>query len=110
MSLPNDVDSIQRFCCIVDYLAHFLPRISQVTEPLRKLTVKGETWEWRDEHAKAFQKAKNLVAKAPVLAYYDVQKPLVVQYDASERGLGAALLQDDQPVVLASRALAPTEV
>lgn len=109
MSLPNDVYSIQRFCGIVDYLAHFLPRISQVTEPLRKLTVKGETWEWRDEHAKAFQKAKNLVAKAPVPTYYDSQKPLV-QYDASERGLGAALLQDDQPVVLASRALAPTEV
>lgn len=78
-------------------------------QPLGKLTVKGEAWEWRDEHAKAFQKAKNLVAKTPVLAYYDLQKPLV-QYDASERGLGAALLQDDQPVVLASRALAPTEV
>lgn len=50
------------------------------------------------------------MTKAPVLAYYDVLKPLEIQCDASETGLGAALLQNGQPVSFASRALTPTEI
>ena len=45
----------------------------------------------------------------PVLKYYDVQEPVVVQCDASEHGLGAALLQNGQPVAFASRSLSQTE-
>lgn len=50
------------------------------------------------------------MTKAPVLAYYDLRKPLEIQCDASETGLGAALLQNGQPVSFASRALTPTEI
>ena len=44
-----------------------------------------------------------------MLKYYDVQEPVVVQCDASERGSGAALLQNGQPVAFASRSLSQTE-
>ena len=44
-----------------------------------------------------------------MLKYYDVQEPVVVQCDASEHGLLAALLQNGQPVVFASRSLSQTE-
>ena len=43
-----------------------------------------------------------------MLKYY-VQEPVVVQCDASEHGLGAALLQKDQPIAFASRFLSETE-
>lgn len=46
---------------------------------------------------------------APILAYYNPKKELTVQCDASEKGLGAALLQEGQPVSFANRALTPTE-
>ncbi|XP_040356411.1 uncharacterized protein K02A2.6-like [Ixodes scapularis] len=110
MPPPTDVQGVQRFCGMVNYLARFLPKLSQVTEPLRKLVINSEPWAWSDEQDNAFQETKNLVARAPVLAYYNPQKPLMVQCDASERGLGAALLQDGQPLSFASRALTPTEV
>ena len=39
---------------------------------------------------------------APVLAYFDNEKTVHIQCDASERGLGAALLQNGKPVSFAS--------
>ena len=53
-------------------------------------------------------KIKQLVSPAPVLQYYDVTKPVVVQCDASGKRLGAVLLQN-KPVCYASRALSDAE-
>ena len=57
----------------------------------------------------AFEDVKKLVTNAPILSYYDSKKPLMIQCDASEKGLGAALLQEGQPIAFASRALTDTE-
>jgi hypothetical protein len=49
-----------------------------------------------------------LTAK-PVLKYYDPKLQLVLQSDASETGLGATIMQENQPIAYASRALTNTE-
>ena len=41
---------------------------------------------------------KKEIAKAPVLAYYNPRKQTVLQKDASIKGLGACLLQDEKLV------------
>ena len=46
-----------------------------------------------------------MVTAPPLLKYYQREKDLVIQCDASEGGLGAALLQDGRPLAYASRAL-----
>ena len=46
---------------------------------------------------------------APILSYYDPKEELVTQCDASQKGLGAALLQKGKPIAYASRALTDTE-
>ncbi len=52
---------------------------------------------------------KDLLTKAPVLAYYDPNKPATLSVDASQSGLGATLLQNKQPVAYASCALTSCE-
>ena len=47
--------------------------------------------------------------QAPVLAYFDPCKGLIIQYDASGHGLGAALLQDGQPLAYGNRELSEAE-
>ena len=48
---------------------------------------------------------KREISKAPVLAYYNLLKETVLQTDASLKGLGACLLQEEKPVYFASKAL-----
>lgn len=62
-------------------------------------------WEWGEEQDAAFNKIKLMVTTAPLLKYYEPNKKLTIQCDASSTGLGATLLQDDQPLAYASRAL-----
>ena len=53
--------------------------------------------------------AKDLISRAPVLSYYDPLKELALENDACEYGLGAALIQEEQPVAYASYSLSDTE-
>ena len=96
MTRPTDVEGVQRINGFVNYLAKFLPKLSDVTEPIRQLTRKDVPWNWSESQENAFQEMKSLVKKAPVLAYFDNEKTVHIQCDASERGLGAALLQTER--------------
>jgi hypothetical protein len=52
---------------------------------------------------------KKLVTEAPVLRYYNPDKPLTLSVDASSTGLGCCLMQEGQPIAYASRALTKTQ-
>ena len=78
-------------------------------EPIRRLTRKDEPWSWTEEQGKALQEVQKTVTEAPILSYYDSSSPLAIQSDASQKGLGAALLQSQKPVAYASCALTDTE-
>ena len=57
----------------------------------------------------AFTEVKQLVTQAPVFAYYSPHKELVIQCDASSRKLGAAVMQEEQPLACASQTLTDRE-
>ena len=48
---------------------------------------------------------KKEIARAPILTYYNPRKQTVLQTDASIKGLGACLLQDEKLVYFAGKAL-----
>ena len=48
---------------------------------------------------------KQKIVSAPILAYYNPKKQTVLQTDASIKGLGTCLLQEEKPVFFASKAL-----
>ena len=106
---PTDVHSLHPFLGMVNYLAKFLPRLSDETEVLRKLTERGAEWCWLPAHADAVARVKEMIVTALVLAYCDVSKPVVIQCDAFQTRLGAALLQEGRRVAYSSRVMTPTE-
>ena len=73
------------------------------------LTRKGQLWKWTDDCEKAVRTIKNKISAAPVLAYYDPKQCLVLQVDSSKDGIGAVLMQNNQPLEYASRALTKSE-
>ena len=50
-----------------------------------------------------------MVTNAPVLCFYSLHDEVTIQCNASQSGLGAALLQNGQPVAYSSRALTSAE-
>ena len=109
MENPTDVDGVRWLQGMVTYLAKFLPKLSTVMEPIRRLTKQDVEFKWSEEQDKAMEEIKKLVTTAPILAYYNPKKELVIQCDASSTGLGAVILQDGKPLGYASRALSATE-
>ena len=94
----------------VNYLSKFLPRLPEVAQPLRNLIAKEAPFLWSPHHELAFAEIKQLVVNHPVLEFYHHKAEVTLQCDASDYGLGAALLQDGQPVAYASRTLSPVEI
>lgn len=109
MPAPTDKAGVQRFLGLVQYLSKFLPNLSDMTKPLRELTQQDVEWDWGDEQARALDRLKDSVTRTPVLRYYNLEDEVTIQCDASQSGLGAALLQNGQPIAYASRALTSAE-
>ena len=71
-------------------------------------------WLWTSVQDTAFNKLKEMIMEAPVLAYYSQDASKIVSADASAYGIGAVLLQlqDDgrkAPVSYISRVLSSAE-
>ena len=109
MPTPADPHAVQLYLGMLNFLARFCPKLSDVVKPLRELTHKDVPFEWTEAHDKAFVVSKNLIAHAPVLRYFNPQLPVTLQVDASAVGVGGALLQNDQPVAFYSNTLTATE-
>ena len=109
MPNPTDVAGVQRLLGLAQYLAKFLPHLSDITKLLRELTRNDTDWMWESSQQNAVDTLKKAVASTPVLRYYNLADEVTIQCDASQSGLGAALMQNGQPVAYASRALTPPE-
>lgn len=109
MPAPSNVDEVDRLKGLVGYLSRFMPNLSTVMSPITELTRAGVAWTWDAVHDEALKKVKELICKAPALAYFDPGKQLEIQSDASGQGLGAALLQEGRPIAYHSRALRDAE-
>ena len=87
----------------------FLARLLELAELIRELSKDKVPFNWGPEHQAAFKQIKKEIVRAPILAYYNPKKETTLQTDASTKGLGACLLQDQKPVYFASKALTETQ-
>ena len=60
MLKPTDVAAVRRLIGFVNYLQRFLPNLSGVCEPLRKLTHKDTAWRWTKEQQLTYDTMKQL--------------------------------------------------
>ena len=93
----------------VNYLSRYLPKLAEAVAPLRILIEKSVPFYWQSQQQQSFEQVKKLVTTTPVLKFYNAEEEVTIQCDTSEKGLGATLLQNGQPVTFASRALSKTE-
>ena len=111
MTVPETKQQLQSFLGMVTYMGNFIPHLSHHMEPLRQMLKKDVTFYWDDQLTRSFQEIKHLLKRATSkpLRYYDRRKEVIVQADASLRGLGACLIQDGKPIAFASKSLTGVE-
>lgn len=106
---PADKGKLKSFLGMCNYLTKFIPHLSEETAPLRELMKQDVQFVWDTPQIQAFNQVKKSIAESIALTYYDVNKAVTLQVDASQSGLGACLLQDGKPVAYASSALTDTQ-
>ena len=107
---PTNVPSLQRLLDKIKYLAQYILNKSTITAPLRgSLKKEVSEWNWTFEHGSTMNKLHEALTSEPVLSYYDVTKPVTIQADASQSGLGACLVQDGNPIAYVSRSMTSAE-
>ena len=93
----------------MNYLSQFVPRFADKASDLRNLLTDNTPWTWEPSHLHDFEDLKAEIAKEGCLKYNDTSKPLCLEVDASLRGLGAALVQEGQPISFGSKSLIDCE-
>ena len=109
MPTPQDKEDLHRFIGMITYLASYIPKFAELVQPLRDLLKSDVPFIWQDDHQATFEALKRYVTSTSCLQYFDPNKHTFVEVDASQKRLGACLVQDGKPVAFAPKALKPHE-
>jgi len=101
--IPKNVRDVRSFLGLANYYRTFVPKFSEVAEPLIRLTEKSNDFAWTEDCDSAFQALKDKLSSPPILAYPDFSEDFILDTDASNLGMGAVLsqMQDGKEVVIA---------
>lgn len=118
--IPQTVKQVRAFLGFAGYYRRFIHSFSKLAAPLHAL-LKGTATarqgntrvNWAEACQDSFERLKEALICAPVLAYADFSRPFQLYTDASLDGLGAVLAQEqdgqERVIAYASRSLHPPE-
>lgn len=110
---PTSVKQLQAFLGLVGYYRTFIPRFSDIAKPLTTLLKKNAPWRWDQPQRGAFKSLKSWLTEEAVVALPDLNRPFIIETDASGIGIAAVLLQEKdghlRPVSFISRTLTEAE-
>ncbi|GJW01822.1 putative reverse transcriptase domain-containing protein [Tanacetum coccineum] len=93
---PKTATEIRQFLGLVGYYRRFIEGFSKIAKSLTKLTQKKVMFDWGDKQEAAFQQLKEKLCSAPILALPEGAENFIVYYDASHKGLGVVLMQNEK--------------
>ena len=111
--VPKMAKEVHLFLGLASYYQRFIPKFAKWANPLHDLirpiaTKKKHAgtrlqplppdlppFKWDLQHQESFDRLKDALTSSPILAYPNYDKPFILETDASLKGLGAVLSQED---------------
>ena len=110
---PTCATDVRSFLGLAGFYRRFVHGFARIAAPLTALTGAKAAWKWTTQEHTAFLALKKALTTTPVLATPDFTRPFEVYTDASQRAIGAILLQDQgrglQPIAYESRKMNDAE-
>ena len=116
IKVPTTKKEVRSILGLLNYYRRFVKNFSSLAQPLIDLTKKTSPnkIKWTQECQIGLDRLKEALISEPILQVPDMSKPFVVQSDASNKALGAVLLQEHEgsllPCFYASRRLLDREI
>nr|GFB06175.1 putative reverse transcriptase domain-containing protein [Tanacetum cinerariifolium]GFB06177.1 putative reverse transcriptase domain-containing protein [Tanacetum cinerariifolium]GFB06182.1 putative reverse transcriptase domain-containing protein [Tanacetum cinerariifolium]GFB06187.1 putative reverse transcriptase domain-containing protein [Tanacetum cinerariifolium]GFB06195.1 putative reverse transcriptase domain-containing protein [Tanacetum cinerariifolium] len=95
---PKSPMEIRQILGLARYYRRLIEGFSKITKLMTKLTQKKVKFEWGDKQEAAFQLLKQKLCSAPILALPEGSEDFIVYCDASNKGLGAVLMQREKVI------------
>jgi hypothetical protein len=100
---PTNVHEIRSFLGLACNYRRFIESFSNLFGPLTALTKKNAHFQWNDKCEASYQELKKRLVTVPVLVLPRESEKFVVFSDASLKGLGCVLMQQDRVIAYAFR-------
>ncbi|GJR77359.1 putative reverse transcriptase domain-containing protein [Tanacetum coccineum] len=102
---PKTPTEIRQFLGLAGYYRRFIKGFSKIAKSMSKLTQKKVKFDWGDKQEATFQLLKEKLCSAPILALPEGAENFIVYCNASHKGLGVVLMQNEKVIAYASRQL-----
>ena len=90
---PKKVKGVRGFLGFCNYYRQFIDGYANIAEPLTRLTRKDQPFNWTSECQLAFDRLKEALVNAPVLAKWTPGLETAIECDSSGYAVGGTLMQ-----------------
>jgi hypothetical protein len=101
---PTNITELRGFLGLARYYRRFIKDYGKICKPLFEGLKKGE-FTWSTPQSDAFNNIEIALCSAPVLALLDFTKPFILEAGASDKSIGAVLMQEGKPLSFLSNPL-----
>lgn len=111
---PKNGKEVKSFLGLCSYYRRFVAGFAEIAKPLHSLTQGTAPFSWTNDCENSFITLKQRLVETTTLSYPELNKPFILDTDASQYGIGAVLSQEiegtERPIAYFSRTLRGPEI